>query len=304
MSKDAAAGRLKTGLIGAGSFAGYHAGKLASLGQSDFRAVFDPDHARAAAVADKYACQVAPSVEALIAEVEALIIASPATTHYAFALQALEAGCHVYVEKPLAEYAKDAEALVRLADEKGLVLQVGHQERFVARALGLFDAPVKPTRIEAVREGPGSGRGEDVSVTLDLLIHDLDLAIELIGADPVSVTASGEGDPLNDVVAEVQFANGASAWFRSSRRAQARARTMRIVYPSGSADVDFVARTMRDGTGFGLDPDFAAAVPDPLGASVEAFLMACLGQGDCPSPGAAAAKAVRLANMIDAAAAA
>lgn len=301
MTAKHSAGRLKTGLVGAGSFAGYHAGKLASLAQSDFVAVFDPHRERAAAVADKHGCSVVASVDALIARVDALIIASPANTHFDFGMRALEAGRHLYVEKPLAEWGADADALVDLAAQKNLVLQAGHQERFVARALGLFDAPQKPLRIEAVREGPSTGRGEDVSVTLDLLIHDLDLAIELIGADPVGVTASGDGDPLNAVEAEVQFANGAAAWFRSSRRAQTRARTMRVDYPSGAMDLDFVARTMHDHTGFGLDPDFAAKVPDPLGASVGAFLDACLGRGENPAPGAAAAKAVRLANMIDAA---
>jgi len=297
-----AEGVLRTGLLGAGSFASYHAGKLASLPQSAFQGLYDPDPARAQALAEKHGCRAAASLQELISGLDAIVIASPANTHFDAARAALEAGLHVYVEKPLAEWAVDADVLASEAAARGRVLQVGHQERLVAGALGLFDAPERPTHIEAVREGPGSGRGEDVSVTLDLLIHDLDLAIELIGADPISAAASGEGAPLNAVRAEVKFANGATATFRSSRRAETRARTTKIVYPSGAVDVDFIARTMRNDTGFALDPEFASKVADPLGASVEAFLKACLGQGPCIAPGAAAAKAVRLANMIDAAA--
>jgi predicted dehydrogenase len=297
-----AAGVLKTGLLGAGSFASYHAGKLASLPQSSFQALFDPDPLRAEALADKHGCRSASSLADLLEGLDAVVIASPANTHFDAALAALEAGLHVYVEKPLAEWAADADVLVAEAAARRRVLQVGHQERLVAEALGLFNTPQRPTHIEAVREGPGSGRGEDVSVTLDLLIHDLDLAIELIGADPATASASCDGDRINAVQADVEFVTGATAHFRSSRRAEARARTMKIVYPSGAVDVDFVARTVRNETGLPLDPDFAAKVADPLGASVEAFLKACLGQGSNIAPGAAAAKAVRLANMIDAAA--
>lgn len=293
---------LRTGLLGAGSFASYHAGKLASLPQSAFQGLFDPDPLRAQALADKHSCRPASSFPDLLKDLDAIIIASPANTHFDAALAALEAGLHVYVEKPLAEWATDADVLVAEASARGRVLQVGHQERLVAGALGLFAAPERPTHIEAVREGPGSGRGEDVSVTLDLLIHDLDLAIELIGADPFAATASTDGAGLNIVQADVKFSNGATAHFRSNRRAEARARTTKIVYPSGAVDIDFVARTMSNNTGFNLDPDFASKVPDPLGAGVEGFLKACLGEGQNIAPGAAAAKAVRLANMIDAAA--
>ena len=293
---------LKTGLLGAGSFASYHAGKLASLPQSAFQSLFDPDPMRAEVLAEKHSCRPASSLTDLFKGLDAIIIASPANTHFDAALAALEAGLHVYVEKPLAEWGEDADVLVAEAAARGRVLQVGHQERLVAGALGLFDAPQRPTHIEAVREGPGSGRGEDVSVTLDLLIHDLDLAIELIGADPIEASATGEGAPLNVVRAEITFANGATATFRSSRRAEARARTTKIVYPSGAVEVDFIARTMRNETGFHLDPDFATKVADPLGAGVESFLKACLGAGPNIAPGASAAKAVRLANMIDAAA--
>jgi predicted dehydrogenase len=293
---------LRTGLLGAGSFADYHAGKLASLPQSAFQGLFDPDLLRAQALADKHSCRPASSLPDLLRGLDAIIIASPANTHFDAARSALEEGLHVYVEKPLAEWAPDADMLVAEASRRGLVLQVGHQERLVAGALGLFGAPERPTHVEAVREGPGSGRGEDVSVTLDLLIHDLDLAIELIGADPVEAAASSDGEALNVVQADVKFSNGATAHFRSSRRAKARARTSKFVYPSGAVDIDFVARTMSNRTGFNLDPDFASKIPDPLGAGVASFLKACLGEGPNIAPGAAAAKAVRLANMIDAAA--
>jgi predicted dehydrogenase len=294
--------KLKTGLIGAGSFATHHAGKLASLDRSAFQGVFDPDLERAEAMARHFGCRAFSTAEACIAACDSVIVASPAHTHFAYGHAALSTGRHVYIEKPLAERGDDADALVAEANKNRLVLQVGHQERFVADAIGLFDVTVRPSRIESVREGPGTGRGEDVSVTLDLMIHDLDLALELIGAPPLAVTAQGEGDPLNVVKAEVRFQTGATASFQSSRRAAERRRTTRLVYPKGALEIDFVARTMKDETGLDFDPDFAAKAGDPLGAGVVAFLDACLGLGSVPAPGAAAAKAVHLANMIDVAA--
>ncbi|MEM9939932.1 MAG: Gfo/Idh/MocA family oxidoreductase, partial [Pseudomonadota bacterium] len=166
---------LKTGLIGAGVFGGYHAGKIAASDLTDFVGVFDPDQARCAALSNKHGVTSFKAEADLLSAVDAVIVACPASYHEAIVKAALQAGCHVMVEKPLALMGTAADALAALANENDLVLQVGHQERLVLEAMGLFEIPETPTRIEAVRAGPPApdGRAGDVSVIWDLMTHDL-----------------------------------------------------------------------------------------------------------------------------------
>ncbi|MEL6666686.1 MAG: Gfo/Idh/MocA family oxidoreductase, partial [Pseudomonadota bacterium] len=129
---------LKTGLVGAGVFGGYHAGKIAASDQTDFIGVFDPDQVRSAALADKHGVKSFSSQDTLFEACDAVLVACPATYHEAVVRAALSTNCHVMVEKPLALTGHAADQLAQLADEKDLVLQVGHQERFVLDAMGLF----------------------------------------------------------------------------------------------------------------------------------------------------------------------
>jgi predicted dehydrogenase len=192
----------------------------------------------------------------------------------------------VLIEKPLATDADDGALLVKLAAEKNLTLACGHQERLVFEAMGLVGAPERPTRIESVREGPWTGRSADVSVTLDLMVHDLDLALQLMGRRPERILAqarSEHGRTADAIDARLAF-GGAEAVFVSSRIAPERRRFMRAVYPSGEVNVDFLARTFENSTGFALNAAFAETQigSDPLGANVAAFVDAVLGVAPRP----------------------
>lgn len=293
--------KIKTGLVGAGAFGANHARQLSQAEDSAFQGVFDNDLDRAEDMAARYGVRAFPTLDALIAATDALIIATPARTHGALAGVAVAAGRHVFVEKPLAATLAEADSLVAAAARAGVVLQAGHQERFVLEALGLFAAPEKPIMVESVREGPFTGRGMDVSVTLDLMIHDLDLIAVLFGDKPISVAASGRaerGDQLDAVEAHLHFATG-EAKLTASRVAEARKRTMRAVFPSGEVNVDFLTRTMTNTTLFPLDSDFAAKAPDPLGQNVRAFLHAIRARGPSMISGESGAAAVALAAAID-----
>ena len=172
-------GDLKAGVVGAGVFGGYHAHKYASLPGVRLMGVLDADAPRAVALADKLGVTAYTDIDAFLAQVDVVTVASPASTHAEVARQALNWDRHVYVEKPLALKVADARALVSLARDKGMVLAVGHQERAIFRAMGLLDAPETPVRIEAVRRSSYyPGRGTDVSCVLDMGIHDLDLAMK------------------------------------------------------------------------------------------------------------------------------
>lgn len=300
---------LRAGVVGAGVFGGYHAHKFAGLDGVELAGVLDADAARAGALAGKLGAAAFTDPEAFFAGLDVVAIACPASAHAELASAALEQGLHVYVEKPLALSLADGQALVKLAAAKGLVLAGGHQERAIFRAMGLLDVDQTPLRIEAVRRSSYyPGRGTDVSCGLDMMIHDYDLALALNPASPTSVKASGHiaaGPHLDEIASEVVFADGMVLTVDGSRLDQGRKRTMRIVYPSGAVELDFMAKTFSNTTGFPLNSDYAETPDgkDPLGASVEAFLAAVRGQAERPLvTGAEALRALDLALKVEAAA--
>ena len=196
-----------------------------------------------------------------------------------------KAGKPVYIEKPVAISVNDAAKVQTAAN--GLVVACGHQERVVFQAIGLLDTAEPPRFLEAIRHGPPSDRSQDVSAVLDLMVHDLDLALAIAGAEPLTAEGEGQLGPSqrwDAARADVTFENGFTAIFDVSRLAPERRRTMRLVYPSGEVEIDFVARTFRNTTPYPLNPDFAetAAARDPLGASVEGFLKAVRGEAARP----------------------
>lgn len=278
---------LRGGVIGAGVFGGYHARQYARLPETRLAAVFDLHADRAAEVAGPLGGEAFTDLDAFLAAVDVVTVASPATVHAEQALAAIAAGKAVYVEKPIGVRLADAERVRAAAAAKDVVVACGHQERVVFQAIGLLDVPEQPLRLEALRHGPPSPRSRDVSAVLDLMIHDLDLCLAIAAAQPAAVEAEGARGPdgvWDEIRAEATFENGFTAILDVSRQAEARRRTMRIVYPSGEVEIDFVARTFRNTTPFALNPDFAStpAATDPLGASVHGFIQAVLGQAPRP----------------------
>jgi predicted dehydrogenase len=272
-------------------------------------AVLDADPERGAVLANKLGARAYTDPDAFMDGLDVVTVAAPASAHAELATHALERGLHVYVEKPIALTVADAQALVALAEARGLVLACGHQERAIFRAMGLLDAPETPVRIEAVRRSSYyPGRGTDVSCGLDMMIHDYDLALALNPSAPASVKASGRivhGPHLDEILTEVAFADGMVLTVDGSRLDDERKRTMKIVFPSGTVELDFMAKTFSNSTGFALDPGYAETPDgkDPLGASVSAFLSSV--RGDAARPlvtGAEAARALALALQVDAAA--
>lgn len=278
--------RPRAGVIGAGAFGRHHARKYAEDARVIFAGVYDPDLERAQMLADTHGAPAFDTLDALFAASDIITIASPPSFHASNALPALLAGKHVLVEKPLATDAAEGRELVRIANQRGRVLACGHQERLVFEAMGLFNAPEKPVRIESVREGPWTGRSADVSVTLDLMVHDLDLALKLMGEKPHQISARARaehGKAADSIEATLAFGGG-EAVFTSSRVADDRRRTMRAVYPSGEVKVDFLARTFENTTPFPLNAAFAETRigADPLGANVAIFIDAVLGVAPRP----------------------
>ena len=296
--------KLRAGVVGAGAFGRIHARKYSEDARVQFIGVHDPDDERATDLANTHSAESFATLDALLSAADIITIASPPSFHGKAALAALNAGKHLLIEKPLATDTETGAHLVRLAHEKKLVLACGHQERLVFDAMGLLRAPETPTRIESVREGPWTGRSADVSVTLDLMVHDLDLALQLLKAKPQSIGAtarSEHGRTADQIEAHLAFAN-AEAVFISSRIAPERRRFMRAVYPSGEVKLDFITREFSNTTSFALNPNFAETRTgsDPLGSNVAAFIDAVLGVAPRPVVNGAEALAVlELALEVD-----
>ncbi|HZC15791.1 MAG TPA: Gfo/Idh/MocA family oxidoreductase [Caulobacteraceae bacterium] len=298
---------LRAGVVGAGVFGGYHAHKYVALADVELAAVFDPDMERAKVLARELGVAAVDDLAALLALSDVVSIASPATVHAEQALAALRAGRSVYVEKPLATSLEDADRLIAAA-RGGPVLACGHLERVRFAAMGLLDVPEPPAAMFAVRKGPWSSRNPDVSCVLDLMIHDIDLALALNPAEPLAVEAEARtthGPLLDEVRADVTLSDGSTVILEASRIAEARERRMRLVYGSGEVEIDFLTGEFSNTTPYRLDSGFAdtPAGKDQLGASLQAFLDAVRGETARPAvTGEEAARALDLALAIEQAA--
>ena len=279
-------GRLRIGVVGAGHFGRFHALKVAASSRATLAGIHDLDKAKARTVGWETGAP-ALALPALLAACDAVIVASPADTHAAIATAALTAGRHVLVEKPIAATIAEADALGALAADRRLVLQVGHLERFSAAHGAIAGRMGRPLYIEATRIAPFKPRGTDVSVILDLMIHDLDLVLALLDSPIASVDAVGAAvasDHEDIANARLRFENGCVATITASRISLKTERKMRIFGKQSYLSVDFANRKLsligRDsgiplpGLGFGIeeaswqDHDALAAEHDAFVASI------------------------------------
>lgn len=299
---DASNKQVRIGVAGAGVFGRNHANKIKANPRATLVGIFDLSAERAVALATEMETQAFTDLSMILAEVDALIVATPAIAHGGVARAAIDAGKHCLVEKPLAATAADADILCEHAAERGVVLQAGHQERYIFRAMGLLEVEERPLMLEATRVGLPSIRGADVSVTLDLMVHDIDLARLLFRSEPIAIKATRlAGAPENPdaVEAVLTFEGGGEARFLASRAAEERDRRMKIGYAGGEVAIDFIVRSFSDGPGFGLHPDFATRIPDPMGAATADFVAAILGERSVAISATDGAAAVRIAEAID-----
>lgn len=266
---------LRVGIAGAGHFGRYHALKVAASTRARLTGIYDPDLERAKTVGWEAGAQ-AMAYEDLLAASDAMIVAAPAEAHYTLAAQALRAGKHVLVEKPIAATLAQADELGALAKERGLVLQVGHLERFSAAYQAMAGKIGAPLYIEATRIAPFKPRGTDVSVILDLMIHDLDLVLALVDSEIESVDAVGApvASAHEDIAnARLRFRNGAVATITASRISPRTERRMRIFAQNSYMAADFSARKLtviaRTPGGDGILPVGQQPVPGVAGFGVE-----------------------------------
>ncbi len=238
--------RLRIGIAGAGYFGRFHALKVAASKRATLAGVYDLDPGRAGVVA-KEAGTVALGFDALLDVCDAVVIAAPAEVHFALAGAALRAGKHVLVEKPIAATLEEADGLAALAAEHRVILQVGHLLRYSAEHKAISERMQRMLYIDCVRIAPFKPRGTDVSVILDLMIHDLDFVLSLVDSPIVSVDAVGApvASEHEDIAnARVRFENGCVAAITASRISLKTERKMRLFSQEGYMSVDFSSRKL------------------------------------------------------------
>jgi len=312
----------RVGVVGAGGLGVHHVRILRDLCGDKFVGFVDENPARAAAVAEQLGVRALPSLAAMLEECDAVSVVVPTTAHHAVASTVVGAGKHVFIEKPFTVTLEEADDLIALARTAGVVLQVGHVERFNRAVRGAMPYVDRPRFIESDRLAPFNPRGSDVAVVLDLMIHDLDLVHTLVGERVADVQAMGIPvlTPQLDIAnARLTFANGAVANITASRVSRERVRKLRIFQQSGYLSLDLAAGT---GEYFRLradfDPsqlarapraieDFVERVPieapegEPLGLELTQFLGAVMGTQPIAVTGAEGREALDAALRIVAA---
>jgi predicted dehydrogenase len=242
---------IRTAVIGTGYLGHFHAEKFASLPESALVAVVDTRADRAQACATRLGVRALTDFHTLVGEVDAVSIAVPTTLHHEIARFFLTQGIHVLVEKPITTTLEQADELITLARDQGLVLQVGHSERFNAVLQALDQVLIQPLFIESLRISPFRPRGTDVCVVLDLMIHDIDIIQHLVRSPIEHIDASGvrvlsEGTDIAN--ARIRFENGCVANVTASRVSSHAERRMRIFQPSKYFSLDFQNRVLRSHT--------------------------------------------------------
>jgi predicted dehydrogenase len=240
----AAAGRKRFAVVGAGHLGRFHAEKYDFIDEADLAAVVDVDEGRARALASKYGCEALTDHRALAGRVDAASVVVPTVLHHRVAKDLLDAGMDVLVEKPIATSLAEADDLIRAAQARGAILQVGHVERFNPALVTLGSRIRSPRFIESHRLGSFSGRATDVDVVLDLMIHDLDIIASLVGGELASVEAVGVpilSENVDIANARVKFTGGCIANITASRVSMTPVRKIRIFQPDAYVSIDFIA---------------------------------------------------------------
>jgi virulence factor len=312
---------IRVGVIGVGNMGQHHARILSSMKDVEFVGVSDINVDRGLETASKYKGHFFEDYCDLLPHVEAVCIAVPTRLHYAVGINCLLAGIHVLIEKPIAASISEAESLVNAAADSRCILQVGHIERFnpAFQELSKVLKTEKLLALEAHRMSPYSDRANDVSVVLDLMIHDIDLLLELAGSPVVKLTASGtpsvNSGYLDYVTATLGFANGIVATLTASKVTHRKIRRIVAHCQNSFTEADFLKNEIlihrqtnnnsltdhrqvlykQDGL---IEKVYTTNV-QPLSAELEHFIN-CVHGGNQPSVGGEQAlKALRLASLIE-----
>src|SRR6266550_1978745 len=234
--------KLRAGVVGVGHIGSNHARLYAEIPATDFAAIYDVDLVKASAIEKKFRVKAAQSLDEFMELVDAASVATPTNTHYEIARSLLGRGKHLLIEKPITDNTAHASELVELAARNGLILQVGHVERFNPVLNALEKHLTHPRFIEAHRLSPYPERSTDIGVVLDLMIHDLEVILHFVRSpvqsiDAVGVPVLSRGEDIAN--ARLRFESGCIANITSSRISPERMRKIRVFQEDASLSLDY-----------------------------------------------------------------
>lgn len=233
----------KVGIFGTGHLGKFHLNNWKELPDVTLVGFFDPNEAAAADVAANYELKRYLSEDELIDACDIIDVVAPTNFHFAICEKAVRKGKHVFVEKPMANTMKEAEELVKLVQESNIKLQVGHVERFNPAFLSIKNVDLHPMFIEVHRLAQFNPRGTEVSVILDLMIHDIDIVLSIVKSEVKSISASGVAvmtDTPDIANVRIEFDNGCVANLTSSRISMKKMRKMRLFQKDAYIGIDFL----------------------------------------------------------------
>jgi predicted dehydrogenase len=234
---------LKVGVFGTGHLGKFHLNNWKEIPDAELVGFFDPNDDTAKEVSDKYQLARFLDTDALIDACDAVDIVAPTTFHFELCKKAIRKGKHVFVEKPLANSMEEARELVKLSKESNIKFQVGHVERFNPAFLAMKDVALNPMFIEVHRLAQFNPRGTEVSVILDLMIHDIDIILNIVKSDVKNISASGVAvmtDTPDIANVRIEFHNGCVANLTSSRISMKKMRKMRLFQKDAYIGIDFL----------------------------------------------------------------
>jgi len=304
--------KLRAAVVGVGYLGRFHAEKFASLPAVELVGVVDSDPARAAEIATALGTEAYNDYLDLAGKVDLVSIVVPTNMHHQVASFFLKNGVHVLLEKPITTTVAEARDLISLADAAGLVFQIGHLERFNPAFTAVSGMLARPGFIEAMRIAPFKPRGTDVSVVLDLMVHDIDIIRRFVGSEITAIHASGavvysnEPDIAN---ARIEFACGCVANVTASRISQKSERKLRVFQEDAYISIDFQNRKsviVRKGDGESAPGVPAVRIEEPvipqrdqLLAEIEAFVDSVATGKPVVVPGEDGLNALETALMIN-----
>ncbi len=236
---------LKIGVFGVGHLGKFHLNNWGEIDGVELVGFYDPDNATAKAVSEKYKLKRFASADDLIDEIDAADIVAPTNHHFDLCVQAIKKGKHVFVEKPLANTMEEARQLIDIAKEANVKVQVGHVERFNPAYIAVKEMNLKPMFIEVHRLAQFNPRGTEVSVILDLMIHDIDIILSIVKSDVKHISASGVAvmtDTPDIANVRIEFNNGCVANLTSSRISMKKMRKMRLFQKDAYIGIDFLEK--------------------------------------------------------------
>jgi len=308
MTETACSKRIRVAVAGCGEFGRNHARVYGEMESAELVGVYDTDPARAAAFAQEFGTKAFGSLEEMAGLVDAASVAVPTVAHAEVGCRLMEMGIDVLVEKPMAKDLADADVLLAIAEKHSRILQVGHVERFNPAVLAVEPILNRPLFFEVHRLGVFTARSLDVDVIYDLMIHDLDILLALVGEEVIEVKAVGIpvlSDKVDIAHARLEFAGGAVANVTASRVSTERIRKVRFFQQHEYISLDYARRdALRVGVKRpGPQPEFAfeklpASGVEPLRAELEAFLQAVGTRKPPKTNGKAGRAALELATRV------